>query len=410
MIFLGPGFATLLVFAALCHFNRISIAVAGSERIMEQYRLSPVAMGDVYTVFLVGYTLAMMPAGWFIDRYGPRAALTVSGFSSAVLVALTAVAALAGSSAAVLAVLYPIRALAGVATAPLHPAAAQAVALGVPAPARSLANGVVNGAAVAGIASTYVLFGDLIDAINWPAAFVVSGLATTVVTVAWVAAASRWLGDSPRARPETATAGVRAPLLSRDLMLLTLSYGGLGYFRYLFFYWINYYFHVVLAESDAASRVEATVPTLAMAVGMFGGGGLADRLQRRWGRRLGLTIVPSAGLAASGLLLLAGTRQTSAGWAVVAFSLALAAAGMCEGPFWTAVTALGGQRGGSAGAVLNIGGNVGGLLAPVVTPLVSARLGWPAGFGLAAVLCLGAATLWRWIDPYRERAPAAPGS
>jgi len=152
------------------------------------------------------------------------------------------------------------------------------------------------------------------------------------------------------------------------------------------------------------------VPTLAMAVGMFGGGGLADRLQRRWGRRLGLTIVPAAGLAASGLLLLAGTRQTSAGWAVVAFSLALAAAGMCEGPFWTAVTALGGPRGGSAGAVLNIGGNVGGLLAPVVTPLVSARLGWPAGFGLAAVLCLGAATLWRWIDPYRERAPAAPGS
>lgn len=294
-------------------------------------------------------------------------------------------------------------------TAPLHPAAAQAVALGVPPAARSLANGVVNGAAVAGIASTYVLFGDLIDEINWPGAFVVSGLATVLVTVAWVAASSRWLGDGPRARPETVPGGGRTPLWSRDLLLLTLSYGGLGYCRYLFFYWIQYYFHVVFAESDAASRVEATVPTLALAVGMFGGGGLADLLQGRWGNRLGLAIVPGAGLAASGLLLLAGTRQTSAGWAVVAFSLALAAAGMCEGPFWTAVTALGGKRGGSAGAILNIGGNIGGLLAPVVTPLVSARLGWPAGFGVAAVLCLGASMLWRWIDPYRERAPAAPG-
>ena len=56
MVVLGGGFATLLVFAALCHFNRVAMAVAGSERIMEQYALSPAAMGSVYSVFLLAYT------------------------------------------------------------------------------------------------------------------------------------------------------------------------------------------------------------------------------------------------------------------------------------------------------------------------------------------------------------------
>ena len=401
MSLLGGGFGALLVFAALSHFSRVSMSVAGSERIMEQYALSPTAMGNVYSIFLVAYTLAMVPGGYFIDRYGPRVALATVGFGSAVLMSLTGLADLASSAAGALAVLFTVRALTGMVSAPFHPAAARAVALWVTGPARSFANGTINGAAVVGIASTYLVFGHLMDATGWPAAFVVSGVAIALATAAWLVGVGRSPADPPEARGAPRAEPSASLLRDRGLVLLTLSYSGLCYFKYLFFYWMQYYFHTVLAQSKEASRLSSTIPTLALAVGMFAGGWVADRLQTRWGRRRGLALVPATGLTLCALLLLAGAAQDSAGWVVLLFALALAAAGACEGPFWTAATTLGGPRGGSAAAILNGGANVGGLLAPVVTPLIGARLGWPTALGLASVLCLGAAILWAWIDPYR---------
>src|SRR5207249_8849032 len=73
----------LMVFVALAHFNRISITVAGTERLIGPDRISPTRMGLVYSAFLVVYTALMVPGGWFIDRFGPRTAWVVVGFGSA---------------------------------------------------------------------------------------------------------------------------------------------------------------------------------------------------------------------------------------------------------------------------------------------------------------------------------------
>ena len=71
------------------HFNRLGMSVAGTARIMEEYGLKETQMGLVYSAFLLFYTLAMLPGGWFIDRFGARAALMVLTFGSAIFVALT---------------------------------------------------------------------------------------------------------------------------------------------------------------------------------------------------------------------------------------------------------------------------------------------------------------------------------
>src|SRR5262249_52762678 len=55
--------------------------------------------------------------------------------------------------------------------------------------------------------------------------------------------------------------------------------------------------------------------------------------------------------------------------------------------------------------IFNTGGNAGGVLAPVITPYVSAAWTWQAGVGLGAVICLAGACLWLWIDP-GEAGPA----
>ena len=73
----------LMMLVALGHFNRIGMSVAGTERIIPQYGILPHEMGLVYSAFLVIYTLAMVPGGWFGDRFGPRARLVCSGLTLA---------------------------------------------------------------------------------------------------------------------------------------------------------------------------------------------------------------------------------------------------------------------------------------------------------------------------------------
>ena len=79
----------LMMVVATGHFNRVGMAVAGTDRIVKVYGVDPEKMGLVYSAFLLVYTLAMLPGGWFIDRFGPRVALMVLCFGSTVFVALT---------------------------------------------------------------------------------------------------------------------------------------------------------------------------------------------------------------------------------------------------------------------------------------------------------------------------------
>ena len=51
---------------------------------------------------------------------------------------------------------------------------------------------------------------------------------------------------------------------------------------------------------------------------------------------------------------------------------------------------------------MNTGGNGIGLLAPILTPLVSAKLGWTWGISLGAMVGLLGAVCWWWIVPREQ--------
>jgi MFS family permease len=450
----------LMLTAVMCHFNRIGMAVAGEERIMSQYKINETSMGMVYTTYLLAYTAMMIPGGWLIDRRGPHAALALMGGGAAVLVAATGAVGMVGLVGAnFLGALLAIRALLGVVSAPMHPGAAQTVSYWLPAQVHSLGNGLITGSAVFGIGSTYFVLGRLMDWLDWPAAFLLCGGATAVLTGVWI-----WLvadrprqhagvndaerrliegGTSPTAmEPGTPTAdsavspdderrdgrrpdderpidkrpnGERlddekphAAFPLRSLILLTVSFAAVGYFEYLFFYWMQYYFDKVVHLGKYQSRLYTTIPTLAMAVGMIAGGWLADWAQTRFGRRLGRAIVPVCGMTTSAVLLGAGLACREPEWIVAFFSGAMAAAGASEVSFWVTAIDLGGRRGGTAAAILNTGGNAGGALAPVVTPLVANYAGWPVAVALASVFCLLGAVLWRWIEQQPISAETVP--
>lgn len=405
-------------------FNRVSMSVAGTERVMEEYHLSPTQMGFVYSALLFAYAGCMTPGGWLIDRHGAWAALTLMGFGSALCIALTgAVGLVFVGGVAVWLALLVVRAATGVFMAPIYPACGRVVSRWLPPRQRALANGLVNGAAPVGIACTFVGFGTLIDLFDWPAAFLITGALTGLLALVWW----RYATENPVEHPGVNTAelrmidgrlisATRAPaapcpagrwdwvrlLQNRSLVLLTVSYAALGYFEYLFYFWTEYYFRDVRHLSGATSRLYATLLNLSMGGGMMLGGLMSERLLRAWGYRWGRAAVPVAGMLLSAALLFLGLTLDDPLALVACFAVALAAGGACEGPCWATAIDLGGRRAGMAAGIFNTGGNIGGLLAPVVTPWVSRLFGWQWGLALGAVACLLGVGLWLGIDPHER--------
>jgi MFS family permease len=433
--------AVLIAFSWISWFNRVSMSVAYNEQIRSELGISEVAIGYVYSALVVAYMICMAPGGWFADRFGTRLALTVMGFGSALFVALTGVVGLAALSMTVtIAALLGVRATQGAFTAPIYPGSSRAIACWFPAWQHAGANGAIMAAAVLGIAACPHAFGALLDLFAWPTSFVLSGVATALVALLWVwyardlpaqhpkvnLAEIRWISPDESNQPpqnvrsrvaveadarlllqaghEVADAKAwRAILTNRNLILLTLSYAGVGYFQYLFFFWMHYYFEGVLKLGRYESRNYATILYLAMAAGMLLGGWLADYLALAWGRRRGRAVVVVGGMLGGAALLGGGLFASQPGWIVLWFALALAAVGSTEGPLWATALDLGGRHGAKAAGIFNTGGNAGGVLAPVVTPLVSTVYGWPWGIGLGSLVCLAGVSLWLWIDPQTER-------
>ena len=79
----------LFVLSGISYLDRVNISIAGSS-LAEEYHLSQVRLGWVFTAFLLGYALFQTPGGWLVDRFGPRRVLTVGVVWWGIFTALTA--------------------------------------------------------------------------------------------------------------------------------------------------------------------------------------------------------------------------------------------------------------------------------------------------------------------------------
>jgi MFS family permease len=419
----------LMALSYVSWFLRKSMTVAYDERIEDTLHIDTTAMGTVYSAFLLAYMLCMTPGGWLIDRWGMRTALTIMGFG---LVLFGAMTGLVGASPLLLAQLpasvtvvgltlttplllfLVIRSLMGVFAAPMYPAAAHAIAAWLPFRRCGWANGLVQGSAALGIASTPLLMGGLIYWFDWPQSFLILAVGTGLLTIVWAQYATNRPNQHPAVNPAECDliATDRPPasegkgqgswvrlLRNRSLVCLTLSYAAVGYFEYLFFFWMDNYFKKRLNLPADVRQGYSTVVYLAMAVGMMSGGWLADLFVRLAGYRTGRAIVPVAGMLIGAAFLLLGIAVEQPKYIVFCFAIALGAVGSVEAPFWATAAELGGRRGGTAAGICNTGGNAGGMIAPTLTPLIAGEDHWPAAIAVGAAVCLAGVVLWRWIDP-----------
>ena len=63
--------ALLFGFSMMSYFDRTIMSIAGPQMIKD-FGLSETQMGGIYSAFILGYALLMIPGGHLTDRLGPR--------------------------------------------------------------------------------------------------------------------------------------------------------------------------------------------------------------------------------------------------------------------------------------------------------------------------------------------------
>jgi ACS family glucarate transporter-like MFS transporter len=420
--FVTVGVTALMVaFSVMSYFDRTIMSIAGPG-IMREFKLSETQMGAVYSSFLLGYALLMIPGGRLADRFGPRLILAATGLGAALLTGLTALGGRPGLGTylGVVPAFVLIRLGLGVSTAPLYPSCGSMNANWFPEAKRGEIWGfIAAGAGVGGAVSPH-LFSWMIARQDWRVSFWLAAAATALLALVWYwyARDYPWQRASGTSAPQEhakaahqvrKTTPWRRLLTNRNLMLLTLGYTSVDYFEYLFFYWIFYYFGQVRKLDPGLTAACTAALFMAWTVMTPLGGWISDRLVERHGLKAGRRLVPMVGLTMSAVLLTLGTNVSQPLVGAALLSLALGCASASDGPFWATAIDIGGADVGAAGGILNTGGNLGGFLAPIITPYIASRLGWTWGLNAGSLIVMLGVLVWFFIDPTKSAADRDPG-
>jgi ACS family glucarate transporter-like MFS transporter len=411
----------LFVLSAVAYLDRVNLSIAGA-RLSEEFAISNLRLGLVFSAFLFGYAMFQTPAGWLADRFGPRRVLTVGVLWWGVFTALTA--AISHAIANVVLALIVIRFLLGAGEAIIYPASNQFVARWIPSEERGVANGIIFAGVGFGAGVTPPLISFIMLHYGWRSSFLISALIGFAVGTIWYVAAR----DTPEAHPYVspkeltliqqgipkATASKDSELLSwstilssANVWILSLAYFCFGYVAWIFFSWFYLYLARVRGLDLKASAYYATLPFLAMAIGSPFGGAISDALAKRFGSRLGRSSIAVLGFALTGIFLIYGSAAQDT--RVASFVLAGGAGSLylSQSSFWAVSADLGGKSSGSLSGFMNMANQIGGMITVSLTPFLADRFRWNTGFHVAAAIAGLGAIAWLFVNPGLTLAPSS---
>lgn len=371
---------------------------------MDEFNLSQVDMGRLFSSFLLGYALFQIPGGALADRFGTKKVLSIAVWLWVLLTALQAFIGWSNwefSVTTVLIIFVLLRFLLGISASPTYPASALGVSQWVPTIFQGRANGFVIGSVGLGSAIAPPLVSAIMVNWGWQMALLVSAIPALIIAIIWQQV-------KVPAIPVTKTVEQKSissfkNLKNKSFYLLSISYGLQGYVGYIFVSWFYLYLVQVRHFSLLSGAWMSSLPWVLSIVSIPLGGYISDKLI---GGRLGTTwggrIVPMIGMGMSGILISIGAHTSSAIIAAITLAFATAFVLCVEGPFWAMMIRIAGGRSGTAGGIMNMGSNLGGLLSPMLTPWIAVYIGWEYALHIAALLAIISALLWLGISPVKE--------
>ena len=403
--------------SAISFLDRVNLSIAG-RFIQQEFHISDLQLGPVFSAFLVGYALFQTPAGRLADRFGPRLILALGTLWWGVFTALTAL--LSAQMAGLLLLLLAVRFSLGAGEAVLFPASNRLVANWIPSRERGLANGIIFAGVGAGSGITPPLVTYIVLHYGWRASFWISAVIGLAAGAVWYGLARNRPEDHPWVTPqETALIeqGLPEPpseleigkplpwrviFGSKDVLAIAFSYFTYGYAAWIFFAWFFIYLSKVRGLDLKSSSYYAMLPFIAMSAGSVIGGRISDILTRRYGNRIGRCGVAVAGIALAAVFIAAGTQVESARLASIVLAGGVGALYLSQSSFWSVSADMAGASAGSVSSVMNMGGQIGGIVTASLTPLIAHEFSWTASFLVAAALCAVGSLAWLVVDPNIE--------
>lgn len=382
--------------ATASYICRVNVSTAGAL-LMDEFHMSQIQMGQIFSAFLLGYAAFQIPAGMLADRIGARKLLTWAAW---LWVAFTIAQSLIGrepflmNASTVLIVFLVCRFLLGVCEAPTYTGAAEGMSRWVPQRFQGRATGIVIGSIGLGSALAPVIVSNTMVVYGWRTALMASTVPAFVVALIWSRMSEPLLINTSAASPQrTASTG---SLRSAGFILLTISYTLQGYVGYIFVSWFYLYLVQERHFGLLTGAWMSSLPWILSIISIPLGGYLSDKLSGKLGA-WGVRTVPILGMGLSGILISIGAHTVNPVIAAIALAFATALVLCVEGPFWATMMKLAGAKSGAAGGIMNMGSNLGGLISPALTPLLASYIGWENALHVAGALALIAAALWLGI-------------
>ncbi|HET7882167.1 MAG TPA: MFS transporter [Acetobacteraceae bacterium] len=388
----------LFLFNVVCYLDRINMSVAGRS-VAQEFGLSPVALGYLFSSFLWAYVVMMLPSGRLVDSLGAHrmAAIGATIWSIAQM--------LSGTAAGFVSMLLTRLGL-GAGEAPTFPVSYRAVRDWAPYTERGIAVGFIQAGTLLGPALSAPLVAWLIASTSWRTSFFVTGAVGLLWVVLWVALVStpeqtRWIPEAERQRilterhaGDVAThggVGYRGLLRSPSMWGLAISQGTAVYSVYLYLSWLPDYLQTARGLSIMKSGLFTSVPFLLGTAVIVLTNWIGDRIlthqtMREGARRIVVVaclLFCSLGMAipfvdSLTLVIILTIFPVSFGGTATAVNAAL-----CNDLLRSQADS------GRAFAFMVLGGNVFGLLAPIVTGyIVGATGSFASAFILAGALSL----------------------
>ena len=380
----------LLVLAGFVNYlDRSTLAIA-NQTISGELGFTPTEMGLLLSAFAWAYAFAQLPIGGLLDRFGARLTLGLG-------ICLWSIAQGVLGLLSSLHLMILARVGLGIGEAPQFPAGAKVVSEWFNVRERGLPSGIFNLSSSLGPAISQPILTALLLWLGWRQMFIAMGVLGVLVAALWylsyrdrvqvaLDAAERTHLDAglpPQDAGQRLTFADWLGLFRRRLTWgVVIGYVGIIYMLSLFLTWLPAYLERVHHLSLSQAGWVASLPFLAGACGVIGGGLLVDRLTRS-GRSLAFSrkLPICGGLAAAGLFALCSAGVTGIGSVILCFSLALFSLNVAVAGTWSLVSvAVPSHQVASLASIQNFGGYFGGAFAPVITGMIVQQTG---SFGLA---------------------------
>jgi D-galactonate transporter len=372
----------LLLGAVVNYLDRSNLSIANTT-IAAEFGLSSTQMGLLLSAFLWPYALANLPAGWLVDRFGPKKMFT---WASGLWSVATIVSAFVNSYS----LLYAMRMLLGVSESPFFTSGLKVTERWFAKSERGLPTSIINTGSQIANAIAPPLLTVLMLTMTWRGMFIFVGAMGLIIMLIWLkvyrdptfaekqaitqndmAADAAPAAESDAAQLETKTPTAKWSSLFKNSSTWFMIIGNFGIMFTIWVYltWLPSYLEKEQGFTLKETGWIASIPFVAGIIGVLLGGFISDYFIRKGVAPVTSRKIPIVGgaiLAATAVAPIAYINSTVV--SIVLLSIGYFASQLPSGVIWTLAADIAPrEQVASLGAIQNFGGFLGAALAPIAT-------------------------------------------